>query len=70
MISSVRPGILVMENSQERLAKKKAPIVRLAVAVGRVSCNSGLSIPVEEHRHRNSFGVIAFCLFEGGSRFL
>jgi hypothetical protein len=38
----VCPDFLVEENSQEHLAKKKEPIVRLAVAEGRVSCNLAL----------------------------
>jgi hypothetical protein len=66
----VRPGLWVVENSQERMAKKKALMVRSAVAAGRVSRSSRVSIPVEECMHQSSLGVIAFCRFVGGSTLL
>jgi hypothetical protein len=61
----VRPGVVGMQYSQDRMAKKNAPMIMSTVwsyALARI-----LELPSLCSALRKR-GVMAFCLFGGGSR--
>ena len=68
VISLVFPGLGVLVYSQDRAAKKKAPMVMSAAWACAVTLDGGP--PASWNRHLRSFGVIAFWTCLGGSVFL
>ena len=56
----VQPGVGVLVNSQEHMAKNQAAIMRSATTAGAQSRRSVMLAPEEEYRRRRSLGVIAF----------
>jgi hypothetical protein len=63
----VLPGAGAVEYSQDRIAKKKEPMIMSAATAGGESRRAWVASPVDSNRHRSSFGVMAFWRFGAGS---